>query len=224
VILPVGAPPVLAQVAQRFEETSRGVVGVRLHRTFDVHGGFSSRHEDLVMDAIYDDGAIVKVRVVTYTIDGKPASVGDVSAVEESWNHPKPSDAFAPPFDPRYLDAYQYQPGGPLTIDFTSSVQDAGHGGGSFAYDAQNDVVLCTYHPNVLPPHATFGEITDRRSAVLPGYWAVTQEVQQYKGRYGPFAAAGTVQVSYSDFRRFDDLQSALRALSAGFTKPAQNP
>lgn len=206
-------PPGVLQVAQRFAETSRGVVAFQMQRTFDVHGGFSSRHEDVVMNAIYDDAAIVRVHVISHTINGKATSASEMASLEQSWEHPKPTDVFAPPFDPRYLGVYQYQTGGPSTIDFSSHVDDAGHGSGSFTYDAQRNVVSCTYSPNALPPHASWGEITDRRSEVLPGYWAVTQETQQYRGSYGPFAAAATIQVAFSAFRPFADLQSALRAL-----------
>jgi hypothetical protein len=211
--LPPGAPPALAQVAQRYAETSRGVVTFRMHRLFDVHGALQSHREDLVMDGVYDDGATVRVRVDSYTINGKPASAAQVSSLEQSWDNPKPSDVFAPPFDARNLGAYQYATGSPTTIDFTSTVNDAGHGRGSFTHDAQNNVVSITYQPNALPPHATSGEITDLRSEVLPGYWATTQETQQYRGSYGPFPASGTVQNTFSNFRRYPDLSSALRAL-----------
>ncbi len=214
-ILPAGAPPVLLQVAQRFAETSPGVVAFQMHRTFDVHAGFSKRHEDLVMNGVYDDGSLVSVHVITYDIDGKAASAADVTNLEQSWDHPKPGDVFAAPYDARDFAAYQYRSGGPSTIDFTSDVQDTGHGNGSFTYDAQGDVLSCTYRPNVLPPHADFGEITDQRSEVLSGYWATTQESQEYKGTVGPFSGTGSVQVTYSDFRRFSDLQSALRAIEA---------
>ncbi|MBV8067148.1 MAG: hypothetical protein JO113_04155 [Candidatus Eremiobacteraeota bacterium] len=211
--LPPGAPPALVQVAQRYAETSRGVVMFQMHRVFDVHSAFQGRHEDIVMRGVYDDGTTVRVKVYSYTIDGKPAGASDVSSLEYSWDHPKPGDVFAPPYDPRYLDAYQYQPGGPSTINFTSSVRDAGHGRGKFAYDAQDDVVSITYEPNALPPHANSGTISDLRSEVLPGYWAIAQETQEYKGRYGPFAASGTMQITFSDFRRFPDLASAIQAL-----------
>ena len=211
--LPAAAPPALAQVAQRFAATSRGAVVCQMHRVFDVHGGFSSRHEDLTMNVAYEDGAIVKVHVTSYAIDGKNASNTDVASVEESWNHPKSDEVFAPPFDARNFGAYQYSDGAASVIAFTPTVHDAGHGDGSFAYDAQYNVVTYTYHPSVLPPHATWGEITDRRAEVLPDYWASTQETQEYKGRYGPFAAAGTVTLSYSNFRRYADVQSALGAL-----------
>ncbi|MBV8197670.1 MAG: hypothetical protein JO263_06025 [Candidatus Eremiobacteraeota bacterium] len=166
------------------------------------------------MEGVYQDGAVAKVRIVTYTIDGKPASASDQAAVQDAWEHPKPSDGFRPPFDPRYLDAYQYQVVQPQKVSFTSSIADAAHGNGTFTYDANNDVLDMTYRPNALPPYANFAEITDRRAEVLPGYWAVTQETQQYKGSYGPFPGAGRVEMTYSNFRRFDDLQSALQAIS----------
>jgi hypothetical protein len=201
------------QVAQRYAQTNRGVVIARLHRIFDVHGGFSRRHEELVMDVVYDDGAIVKVRVWQYAINGKPATASDVASLRQSWEHPKSGDAFAPPFDPRNLSSYHYQSAGPASIAFSSSVRDPGHGSGRFTYDAQNDVVSFTFQPNVLPPHAGSGEIADRRSEVLPEYWAVTDETQTYRGSYGPFPAAGTVQVNYSDFRRFPDVASAVQSL-----------
>jgi hypothetical protein len=212
---PASAPPALTQIAQRYQQTSRGIVAFRMHRTLDVHGAFKSRHEDIVMQGIYSDGVTVKVHVYSYRIDGHAADASDVSSLEKSWEHPKPSDVFAAPFDPNHLDAYEYQQGGASTICFNSSVRDSGHGRGSFTYNAQNDVVSVTYQPNALPPHASSGQITDLRSEVLPGYWATTQETQQYKGNYGPFPAAGTMQVEFSDFRRFPDLQSALHALNS---------
>ncbi len=214
VTAPPGAPPAVTLVAQRFAQSNRGIVAFHFHRLFDVHAGFSSRHEDLVMDGIYQDGAIVKVHIVSYTIDGKPASAADQATIQDAWEHPKPTEAFRPPFDPRFITAYQYQSAGPQKVSFSSAVADAAHGNGSFTYDANNNVVQVTYRPNALPPHANFGEVTDRRAEVLPGYWAVTQEIQQYKGSYGPFAGAGTIQVTYSNFRRYPDLQRALRAIS----------
>jgi hypothetical protein len=212
-MLPAGAPPAIATIAQRFAETSRGVVGFQLHRTFDARAGFSSRHEDLVMSVIVADGSIAKVHVSSYTIDGKAASAAAVSGVEHSWENPKPGDAFAAPFDARNFSGYQYQAGGPGTIRFTSTVHNAGHGNGSFTYDAQGNVLSCVYQPNALPPHARSGEVSDRRAEVLPGYWAVTEETQNYKGTVGPFPGTGTVQVVYSGFQRFADLPAALRSL-----------
>lgn len=212
-VIPPGAPPELTLVVQRFAETTRGIVSFHLHWTMDVHAGFSGRHEDRLIVGISDDGAIVKVRVLSYTIDGKAAGDAAQAALEQGYEHPKPGDLFNAPFDPRYLGEYQYQSSGPQKISFTSNLRDAAHGNGSMSYDAADNVVDYTYQPNALPPHASSAEVTDRRTEVLPGYWAVTQETQQYKGSYGPFPGAGTVQSTFSDFRRFADLQSALRAI-----------
>jgi len=213
VVIPPGAPPELTLVAQRFAETNRGIVSFHLHWTMDVHAGFSGRREDRLIDGIYEDGTIVKVRVSSYTIDGKPAGDAADAALEQGYEHPNPGDVFNAPFDPRYLSAYQYQSNGPQKIAFTSNLRDAAHGNGSMSCDVADNVVDYTYQPNALPPHASSAEVTDRRSEVLPGYWAVTQEIQQYKGSYGPFPGTGTVQSTFSDFRRFADLQSALRAI-----------
>jgi hypothetical protein len=207
------APPAVAQVAQQFVETTRGVVGFRLHRVLDVHAAFRSRHEDLVMAGVYDDGAIVKVRIVRYTIDGKRASASDEAAMVQAYEEPKPSDAFEPPFDARYANAYSYRQKTPQTLAFTSELRDAAHGDGSFAYDADHNVLWYAYQPNALPPHASSGTILDRRAEVLPNYWAVKQETQQYRGSYGPFHAAATQESDFSDFSRFPDLQSALRSI-----------
>ena len=212
-MLPAGAPPVLTQVAQRFAETSRGIVTFRMHRIFDVRDVVRHRHEDLVMNGVYDDGVLARVHVVSYAIDGRATSAGDIANVEQSWNQPRPGDVFAPPFDARNFDAYQFHIAGASTIDFTSSDRDAGHGNGSFTYDDQYEVLSYTYQPNALPEYAHSAQITDRRSEVLPGYWASTQEKQEYKGSVGPFAGSGIIQVTYSYFRRFPDLESALRAL-----------
>lgn len=212
-VTPPGAPPAVGLVAQRFAETSRGIVRYHLHRVFDVHAGFSKRHEDLVMDLVSSDGQIVKVHILSYTVDGKPADAATQTTLVASYEHPDPGAVFNLPFDPRYVAAYQYQNAGPQKIAFTSSVRDAAHGNGSFSFDASGNVLNYTYQPNILPPHASFGAVTDRRSEVLPGYWAVVQETQQYKGSYGPFPGAGTVDITFSDFHRFTDLQSALRSL-----------
>jgi hypothetical protein len=213
VITPPDAPPALALVAQRFADTSRGVVSFHLHRVFDVRAGFSKRHEDLVMDGVSSNGQIVKVHVSSYTIDGKSADVATQATLVQSYEHPGPTALFNLPFDPRYVAAYQYQSAGQQKIDFTSSLHDAAHGNGSFSFDENGNVISYTYQPNVLPPYAHYGEITDKRSETLPGYWAVVQETQQYKGAYGPFPGSGTVEITFSDFRRFTDLGSALRSL-----------
>src|SRR6516165_10093305 len=116
--LPPGTPPALTLVAQRFTESTRGVVSFRLHRVFDVHAGPMGRHEDFTLDGVYEDGAIVKVHVVSYTIDGKPVSAASQSALAQSYVHPKTGGGFALPFDSKNFGAYQYQNTAAQRIDF----------------------------------------------------------------------------------------------------------
>ena len=186
--LPADAPPALTQVAQRYEVTSRGVVGFRMQKTFDVHAGFRRRREELALEGVYNDGAIVKVRVLNYTIDGKPASAADRSTLVQEWEHPRPGNAFAPPFDPRNFGAYSYRSAGAQTIAFSSTVNDRGHGNGSFTYDGAGNVVSLTYHPNVLPPHANFGR---NRGSARPG-------ARRFLGRH---PRSASVQRSLRDLR-----------------------
>lgn len=201
------------RVAQRFIATTRGVVAFRMRRIFDVHAGFQRRHEELTLEGVYKDGVVAKVIVSSYTIDGKPASAADRSTVEQAWEHPQPGNVFARPYDPANFTAYQYRSAGPQTIAFSSNVNDQAHGNGTFTFDAAGNVLSVTYRPNALPPHAQTGEISDRRAQVLPGYWSVAQENQQYSGRYAVFPGAGTVSMTYYNFRRFPDLTSALRSI-----------
>ena len=133
--------------------------------------------------------------------------------MERAYEQPKAGDAFELPFDARYSGAYSYRQDSPQTIAFTSPLHDGAHGNGTFAYDADHNVVWYAYQPNALPPHASSGTILDRRGEVLPKYWAVTQETQQYRGSFGPFPGAAKEQVDFSDFSRFPDLQTALRSI-----------
>jgi hypothetical protein len=207
------APPALEQVAQRFAATTRGIVSYRLHRVLDVRAGFSHRHEDLSMHVITVDGTIVRVRIENYTIDGKAAAAADVQRMTQAYQAPRTGHGFRVPFDPRYESEYQFVAAGPETMRFTSTVRDAAHGNGAFTYDTDYDVVSYTYQANALPPHASWGSITDKREPVLPDYWGLTHETQDYKGSYGPFAGRAHEDVDFSDYRRFADLPSALLTL-----------
>jgi hypothetical protein len=212
-----GVPAVVTAAANRFAQTTRGIFGFRLHRVFDVHAGPSSRHDDLVFDGVFDDGRIVSVRVVSYTIGGKQADAQQRSQIVQQWAHPKPDAVFHPPFDRRYLPDYRYRPQSGRTVAFTALVKNNAHGSGTFTYDRADNVTSDTYVPSVMPPYATSGTITDRRQPVLPGYWAVTRETQQYSGRYALWRGGAAVEMTYSRFRRFRNLAAADRALAAGF-------
>jgi hypothetical protein len=207
------APPALEQVAQRFTATTRGVVGYQLHRVLDVRAGFSHRHEDLSMHVISVDGTVVRVRIERYSIDGKPASAADSQRMTRAYQAPQPGHGFRVPFDPRYATEYRFSASGSETMAFTSVFRDAAHGNGSFTYDTGYDVISYAYQPNALPPHARSGTIVDNRAEVLPGYWGLTHETQDYKGSVGPFPGRAHEDVDFSGYHRFADEQSALATL-----------
>src|SRR5579863_3130007 len=135
----VTVPPIVASIGRRYVETARGVVAFRMHRVFDVHAGPSSRHDDLVMECVYNNGTLVSVHILSETIGGKLQTPDEVAADEQKWVHPKPGDAFHAPYDPRYFREYRYGPIVAGRISFTQKINDAGHGAGSFDYDSSEN-------------------------------------------------------------------------------------
>ncbi len=212
-IAAVTVPPIVASIGRRFVHTARGVVAFRMHRVFDVHAGPSSRHDDLVMACVYNNGTLASVHILSETIGGKVQTPDQTAADEPKWVHPKPGDAFHPPYDPRYFGEYRYGPMAPGRISFTQIINDEGHGSGSFSYDRSENVTAYAYAPAVMPQYATSGTVNGTRSQVLHGYWAVTQETQQFAGRYALWKGGATVQFTMSEFRRYPSVSAAVAAI-----------
>lgn len=212
-IAAVTIPPIVASIGRRYVQTSRGVVAFRMHRVFDVHAGPSRRHDDLVLEGVYNNGTLASVHILSDTVGGKAQTPQQIAAAEQQWIHPKPGDAFHAPYDPRYFGEYRYGPIAPGRVAFAASANDAGHGTGTFAYDSSENVRAYTYTPEVMPQYATSGRVSGVRIKVLPGYWAVTQETQQYAGRYALWKGGATVQYTMSEFRRYSTVQAALAAI-----------
>ncbi len=212
----VALPAIVTQAAQRTALTERGVVGWRTHRVFDVHAGPYSRHDDMIFAAVYQDGVLVKMHVIDQKVGGKETDAATKAQTEQKYEHPAPGDVFSRPYDPKFLNDYTYEAVDAHTVRFTTKIRDAGHGDGTFTVDSQFNVVSVRYTPAAMPQHATSGTVTDQRAQVLPNYWAVTQEVQQYSGRYAIFGGGATATITNSAFSRFPDLAAATAALDAG--------
>jgi hypothetical protein len=212
-IAAVAVPPIVASIGRRFVQTARGVVAFRMHRVFDVHAGPSSRHDDLVMECVYDNGTLVSVHILSETIGGNVQAPDQIAADEHKWIHPKPGDEYHAPYDPRYFKEYRYGPMLPGRVSFTPRVNDAGHGAGSFAYDSSENVTAYSYTPAVMPQYATSGTVSGTRSRVLQGYWAVTQEIQQFAGHYALWKGGATVLFTMSEFRRYPSVSAAVAAI-----------
>lgn len=209
----VTVPPIVASIGQRYVQTSRGVVAFRLHRAFDVHAGPSSRHDDLVLEGVFHNGNLVSVHILSDSIGGTAQTPEQITDAERQWIHPKPGDAFHPPYDPRYFNEYRYGPIAAASISFVPSVNDGAHGSGNFKYDASENVTSYTYAPAVMPQYATSGTITGTRRRVLAGYWAVTQETQRFAGRYALWKGGATVILTMSEFRRYSSVSAAVAAI-----------
>jgi hypothetical protein len=212
-IAAVTVPPEILSIGRRFVQTTRGVVAFKLHRVFDVHAGPSSRHDDLVLEGVYDDGTLVSVRILSDTIGGTPQTPDQIAIAQRQWTHPKRGDVFAAPFDPRYFGEYRYGPIVGSNVSFTSLVKDAAHGTGTLTVDQRANVTAFSYAPSVMPQYATSGTVVDTRRQVLPGYWAVTQETQTYAGRYALWKGGATALYSMSEFRRYPSISAAVSAI-----------
>ncbi len=208
--MPLGIPPpIVSQVVQQFQRSGEGIVTCRYHRVFNVRAGPSGQTQDFTFDAIYEDGALVEVRMLSYTINGKNASTSQIQSTVQSYEHPKAGDVFEAPWRPAYAKDYNDAEKAPGTITFTATDRSYGHGDGSFRYDATYNVTAYTYSPTVMPEHATQGTVSGQLAEVLPGYWAMTQESQTYSGRYAIFAGHATVQIAQTNFHRFGTLSDA---------------
>lgn len=207
------APPAIVQIAQRVESQEQGIMLYHLHRVFDVHAGPSHRHDELDLALVTQDAAVVKVRVLRGSSDGKAFDEASRKQIESQYEHPNPQDVFHRPFDPAYLNEYTYQSADAKTYRFTSLLRDGSHGDGTFTLDDAGDVVKYVYTPNVLPKYAKSGTVTNDRSQVLAGSWRLTREAHEYRGRYFIFSGGATAVITYDSFERFADVPSALSAL-----------
>jgi hypothetical protein len=211
--LALAPPAIVSAVAGRFWHSVQGIASFRLHRVFDVHAGPRSRHDDIVFDGVYDDGRLVNMRIVSYTIGGQQADAQQQADFERDWVQTSPKATFHLPFDPRFLGDYHYRVTG-NTVAFAPLSSAASNGSGVFTFDGRHNVVSYTYAPSVMPEHATSGTVSDQRAEVLPDYWSVTHETQQYKGRYALWTGGATVEITWTNFRRYASLRQAVKNIT----------
>jgi hypothetical protein len=206
-------PPAVVAIAQRVHSQEQGAVTYRLRRVFDVHAGPMHRHDERTLEIASDGDTIVKVRVVQELIGGKAADAKQTAQLEDQYEHPNPGDVFHRPFDLRYMNEYTFETVDPQTYRFSSAVHDGSHGNGTFTVDSAGNVVKYEYTPYVLPQYTHSGTISDTRAQVLPNYWFVTQETQQYSGRYAIFGGGASVSITFDSFRRFANAGAAAASL-----------
>lgn len=209
-------PALVVLAAERTQRFERGVVGFRLHRVFDVHAGPYRRHDEMEFAGVYEDGRLVKVRILHQEVGGKETDAQTKAQTAASYAHPAPLDVFARPFDPAHLNEYTYELADARTVRFRALVRDAAHGDGTFALDSDGDVVSMAYSPVVMPRYARSGTVADQRAQVLPAYWTIVEETHHYGGRYAIFSGGADVTIEQSHFVRFATEADALAALDGG--------
>lgn len=195
-------PAIVTQVADRTTAATRGTVNCSYERTFRVHAGPASRSDHMIFQGVYDDGVLVGVHVVEDTLGGVAASAAQREQTENEYEHPKPGDLFRAPWDARFLGEYTYRIVDPATVAFSSLVNDTAHGDGTFTVDAQGDVLTYQYAMSANLQYVTRSTISGERSEVLPGYWAMTHEHQQYWGNYKGIAGGATTEIAQTAFHR----------------------
>jgi hypothetical protein len=208
-------PPAIIQIAQRVQSQERGAVVFRLRRIFDVHAGPMHRHDEMELGIASDGPRVVKVRVIRALTGGKAADARGIAQLEQQYEHPAPLDVFHRPFDVQYTGEYAYEAVDAHTYRFKGELRDGSHGDGTFSLDDAGNVIKYQYTPAVMPRYANSGTVIDERSQVLPNFWAVTGETQQYSGHYAIFGGGATVSIQYDSFRRYPDVNAAVAALDA---------
>lgn len=209
-------PALVALAAERTQRFERGIIGFRLHRVFDVHAGPYHRHDDLEFAGVYEDGRLVKVRILHQQVGGKETDAQTKAQAAAAYEHPAPLDVFARPFDPAHLSEYSYEAAEARTFRFRALVRDAAHGDGTFTLDGDGNVVGVQYSPAVMPRYARSGTVTEERAEVLPSYWTTVKETHHYGGRYAIFSGGADVTIEQSRFVRFATEAQAFAALDAG--------
>lgn len=202
-------PAIVTQVAHQTGQDENGVASAQYTRTFDVHAGSASRHDHMIFAAVYSNGDLVHIHIASDTLGGKNATEAQLAQTKSDYEHPKSTDLFRAPWDPRYTSEYNYRVVSPTTIAFTSLVTDKAHGTGTFTIDGQNHVTAYQYTMSANYEYVTSGTVSGERAQVLPGYWAVTHEVQQFTGKYGLIPGAATTDITQASFRRFTSLSDA---------------
>lgn len=167
------------------------------------------------------DGRPTRMRVVSLTQGGKPASEAERVKLEKRTNasYDKGERTFNAPYDPRHAAAYRITPAGcagcasGLTAyAFRAQVRNQLHGDGTFVVDADHHVTRVTYSPSELPTGASRAEVELGRGPVPGLGWSLVRVKATYSGGVGPLSGAFTLDQRISGHRRFATLAQAMAA------------
>ncbi|MBV9269812.1 MAG: hypothetical protein JO165_01870 [Candidatus Eremiobacteraeota bacterium] len=206
----MSVPAIVERAAQVAAGDHRGIVSFEIEQHTQIDGGPIHRTAHAVIIAAYDDEQLIRVKVLRLEENGKDASAERIRYVErELTAH---SEGFAVPFDRNHFNEYAYTVDG-NTVRFTSKLQDARHGEGTFEVAADGHVTHLHYTPHAFPQFATAGTVDEDRAPVLPAFWATVRSEQHYTGRYFLIRGTADIVTTESHFARYASRAEALAAL-----------
>ncbi len=220
-------PSLVQKAALAYAAELHGALGMQRHFSTTIKAGPVRHTETSDSAVLFENGAFVEIKYYRIADDGKDFSPAQIQARDSETNKDWSAGKifFKEPYDQRYMEDYSYsQPqacagcaSGLVAVTFTSAVQDVQHGKGTMWIDATTArVTELVYAPNVLPPHATSGTVTEISSNSAPGIWYVTRIDETYQGRELIVKGTGTFTGTFDQIRRFASLAQARAALEAG--------
>ncbi|TAM90193.1 hypothetical protein EPN42_06230 [bacterium] len=221
------APALVLRAAAVYAANVRGVIGMQRHFSTVLHTGPVHHTEESDSGYLMNDGSFVKIEYVRIVDDGKAFSAKQTAQrdaqTNQDWSVGK--IFFKEPYDRRFIGDYVFDapkacaacPAGTVSVSFGSSIHDTQHGSGTMWIElATGRVDRLTYIPNVLPPHATFGTVTETSGWAMPNVWYVTRIDGVYRGKIFVLSGTGTFTGVFDHFRRFSTVAQGKAALSAG--------
>ena len=220
------APSLVQKAALAYAAELRGAIGMQRHFSTTIKAGPVRHSETSESGILFNNGAFVKIKYYRIVDDGKAFSAAQIQARESQTNADWTSGKifFKEPYDQSYMTDYSFSqpqacsgcPKGLLAVNFTSALQDVQHGKGIMWIDsASARVTELIYSPNVLPPHATSGSVTEIGSNPAPGIWYVTRIDETYRGHELIVTGTGTFSGTFDQIRRFPSLAQGEAALDA---------
>jgi len=220
-------PALVLRAATVYAANVRGVIGMQRHFSTVLHAGPVHHTEESESGYLMNDGSFVKIKYVRIVDDGKAFSAQQIAQrdaqTNQDWTVGK--IFFKEPYDRRFIGEYVFGPPkacvacpkGTVAVTFGSSIHDTQHGSGTMWIElATARVDRLTYIPNVLPPHATFGTVTETSGWAMPNVWYVTQIDGAYRGKAFVLSGTGTFTGVFDHFRRFSTVTQGEAALRAG--------
>lgn len=220
-------PPLVLRAAAVYAGNVRGIIGMQRHFSTVLHAGPLNHTEESDSGQLMNDGSFVKIKYMRIADDGKAFSAQQIAQRDAQTNQDWAVGKifFREPYDKRFMGEYTYAPpqactacpNGTVSVTFGSAIKDTQHGNGTMWIElATGRVDRLTYIPNVLPPHATFGTVTETSGSAMPNVWYVTRIDGAYQGRAFILKGTGTFTGVFDHFERFSTLTQGEAALQAG--------